>query len=164
MLRWLIWVCRKIGAIHQTLHLTTAQTRLPNKGFLFKAVNRETCEGQGLVRVYQSASQYLHLTSEGTNPGATLWRILACWVCIILLEGRKRRRGNDLERKKEGHEEDMCQGLAVSVQWRAGAQAWNWDLMGFSALWPPRSLAAIWRAATCCRDTAETVSHTFPQT
>lgn len=45
MLRWLIWVWQKIGAIHQEPDLTNAETGPPSKGFLFKAVNQETCEG-----------------------------------------------------------------------------------------------------------------------
>lgn len=33
---------RKIGAIHQTLHLTNANAGLANKGFVYKAANQET--------------------------------------------------------------------------------------------------------------------------
>lgn len=59
---------RKIGAIHQTQHLTNAKASQSNKGFIYEAANRETCEVQGLLRVYQSASQLLYLTSGGQRP------------------------------------------------------------------------------------------------
>lgn len=97
VLRWLIWVWWKIGAIHQVPDLTNTEARLPSKGFLFKAVNQETCEGQGLVRVYQSASQLLYLTSRG-QPLGPVRMVPACWACHTLLEG-------GMERKREKRRE-----------------------------------------------------------
>lgn len=87
MLRWLIWVWQKIGAIHQEPDLTNAETGPPGKGFLFKAVNQETCEGHGLVQVYQSASQLLYSTSE-RQPLRPAHGVPACWPCNTLPEGK----------------------------------------------------------------------------
>lgn len=87
MLRWLIWVWQKIGAIHQEPDLTNAETGPPGKGFLFKAVNQETCKGHGLVQVYQSASQLLYSTSE-RQPLRPAHGVPACWPCNTLPEGK----------------------------------------------------------------------------
>lgn len=93
---------RKIGAIHQTLHLTKANAGLANKGFVYEAANWETCEVQGLVRVYQSASQLLYLTSEGhrpRGPHSIFWLVgLAVFSCGRKKKGKER----DEERKERG--------------------------------------------------------------
>lgn len=87
MLRWLIRVWQKIGAINQEPDLTNAETGPPGKGFLFKAVIQETCKGHGMVQVYQSASQLLYSTSE-QQPLRLAHGVPACWPCNTLPEGK----------------------------------------------------------------------------
>lgn len=144
---------RKIGAIHQTSHLTNANTGRANKGFIYKAANRKTCEVRGLLRVYQSASQLLYLTSEGhrpRGPHSIFWL-----VGLAVFNSERMKKGRRDERREEGKRSmkglglgggamEVRKGLA-RVPWRAGAlhllsaRAWNCCLMGFSALWPPLS-------------------------
>lgn len=148
---------RKIGAIHQILHLTNANAGLTSKGFIYEAANWETCEVQALLRVYQSASQLLYLTSKGhrpQGPHSIFWLVgHAVFSCKRKKKGEQRDEG----RKERGTWRDwgwggrerervmeVQKGLAC-VPWCAGAlhllsaRGWNCCLMGFSALWPPLS-------------------------
>lgn len=151
---------RKIGVIHQTVHLTNANAGLAGKGFVYKVVNRETCEVQGPLRVYQSTSQLLYLTSEGQaprGPHSIFWLVGS--RSLPHVKGRGKKWGE--EERDEGRKERRacrewggwgwrrrrwrCSRVLASVPWRAGAlhllsaRAWNCRLMGFSAPWPPLS-------------------------
>lgn len=115
---------RKIGAIHQILHLTNANAGLTSKGFIYEAANWETCEVQALLRVYQSASQLLYLTSKGhrpQGPHSIFWLVgHAVFSCKRKKKGEQRDEG----RKERGTWRDWGWGGGRGRGWWRCRRVW----------------------------------------